>query len=372
LFYIFFGYPILLSIIARLNKTPVIKKNILPTVTIVLPAHNEEKVIEAKIRNTLELDYPHDCLEVLCASDGSKDRTVEIARSMLPTNQVLEIPDRQGKTNIINKATAKASGEIVVYTDANIILDKQVLKNLVRNFADPAVGCVAGQLTHINKDESHTAASVGLYWRYEEFIKRKESETGSIMGADGGIFAIRRKLFHPLPLFIIDDYATSMGILTQGYRVVFETEAKAYERASIRSREELRRKVRIATRSVSASLYLGRAIFGLSAMNLLKFVSHRILRYIATYLLLVALIANMVLVLQEGSGIYRWLLGMQVTFYCIGLIGMPLMDRKTSGILKFVRLCSYFLSANAAACWGATMALLGNRVKFWESPKSAR
>jgi cellulose synthase/poly-beta-1,6-N-acetylglucosamine synthase-like glycosyltransferase len=372
LIYVFFGYPLLLWFLSKILRKTIEKENISPSVTVILPAHNEEKVIGEKIRNTLKFDYPSNCIEIICASDGSTDRTVEIARSLLPANQVMNIADRQGKTNIINKATAYATGDIVVYTDANITLDNQALKALVRNFADPSVGCVAGQLTHVNTSESSTAASVGLYWRYEEFIKLKESATGSIMGADGGIFAIRRKLFTPLPLFIIDDYATSMGILTKGHRVVFEPEAMAFEKASLNVHEELRRKVRIATRSVSASLYLGSSLLRLSPLNLIKFISHRVMRYLALYLLIFALLSNILIVLRSGIGIYQWLLAIQTIFYSLGIIGLPLMNNRPEGKLKYVRLISYFISANAAACLGATKAILGSRVKFWESPKSAR
>jgi hypothetical protein len=163
-----------------------------------------------------------------------------------------------------------------------------------------------------------------------------------------------------------------MGILTRGHRVVFEPEAYAFERASTGTYEELRRKVRIATRSVSASLYLREAILGLSAINLLKFFSHRVMRYLSFYMILGAFLTNLFLLLEWGGTFYWCLMGVQVAFYGIGLAGIALMDRKPVGILKVVRLISYFLAANAAACYGATRAVIGARIKFWESPKSAR
>jgi len=243
--YCFFGYPLALMVAARLGNRPVKKSPILPSVSIVISAWNEEDVIGQKIRNLLSLDYPAEKLEIIVGSDGSTDRTSAILKSFGdPRVILLERKDRQGKMATINELVAQAKHEVVVFNDARQEIAKDAIRQLVSNLADPSVGCVSGELI-FHKREGGTAKGINLYWEYEKFMREREARLHSMMGATGAIYAIRKKLFTPVPpAIVLDDMFIPFKIIEQGYRAVFEAAAHAFDQVADNPKEEYRRKAR--------------------------------------------------------------------------------------------------------------------------------
>src|SRR5206468_6296534 len=218
-----------------------------PRVTLIVVAHNEEARIGARLQNILALDYPRDRLELVVASDGSTDGTVAAACRYAPEGiSVRAFAARRGKSAVLNDVVPTATGEIVVMADARQQFERGALRALVDDFADPAVGAVSGELMIAAKREGDgVGQGVGFYWRYEKFIRRNESRAGSTIGATGAIYAIRRALFEPIPDdTILDDVVIPLHVVKRGYRVLFESGARAFDEASARSRQEFVRKVR--------------------------------------------------------------------------------------------------------------------------------
>lgn len=253
------------------------------SVAVCFCAFNEERVIEAKMRNLLELRRELPTLEILAYVDAATDRTTELLRHHADQIKLHISLERRGKTHGMNLLVEMTQASIVVFTDANVMLERDALTKLSRYFTDPQVGCVCGHLIYINPTESAMAAAGSFYWRLEERIKQLETDTGSAIGADGSIFAIRRRLHHPVPDDIIDDMHVSLSILCDGYRVVRAPDVKAYERALKLPSDEIRRKIRIACQAVNAHRLLWPRLRRLDALSLYKYVSHKLLRWLSVY-----------------------------------------------------------------------------------------
>lgn len=242
-------------------------------------AYNEEGVIEEKAKNLLALKEKHPYLEVLIYVDCASDSTAQILESYKNDFIVHVASERHGKSYGMNLLVSKAKGDIILFTDANVMLDKNIISALHPYFGDPQVGCVCGHLKYINDDEGTTAATGSLYWRLEEKIKQAESDTGSVMGADGSIFAIRKALHTPPPADIIDDMFVSFSILCQGYRIVRAPDVIAFEKSVTSSKEEFRRKVRISCQAYNVHKLLWPRLSKLDTVNLYKYISHKLLRW---------------------------------------------------------------------------------------------
>jgi cellulose synthase/poly-beta-1,6-N-acetylglucosamine synthase-like glycosyltransferase len=365
--YVYFGYPALLFVLSRLRPRPVARAAVFPSVTVVVPAHNEEAVIEAKIRNCLELQYPADRLEVLVVSDGSSDRTDEIAARCAEGPVRLVSRPREGKAAALNAAAALARGEVLVLTDANSRLEPGALARLVEGFADPAVGGVCG-----NKElrprpgADATQGGEGLYWRYDKWQKLLESRIGSIFAADGTLYAVRRSCFVPIgDRAQADDIAVSTRVVLQGYRLLFEPGAVAWEDAPEEGRAEFARKVRVTNHSVRALLALGRQLWS-SGFYSVELVSHKLLRHLVPFFLLALLFSN--LVLAADSPLFRALLVAQLLFYAAALAG-ALLRRTRAGRSKVLTVPYYFCLVNAAALLGVLSIARGERLAAW-TPRS--
>lgn len=367
---VFLVYPFFISIVNRIAVKEVNKENITPLISLIIAAYNEEDSIREKIENTISLNYPTEKKEIIVVSDGSTDNTNEIINSFEEQQNFHSIilEKNQGKTNAVNSAMEVAKGEIIVFTDANVILEDNALIHLVNNFADEEVGCVCGQLSYINDEESGTAETGGLYWRYEEFIKKMESKTGSTMGADGSIFAIRKELFRKLEPFLIDDFSTSMNALFQGYRIVFDPEAKAYERHTTEIKDEIKRRRRIANRVFNAISYFKKEFLKLSFLNQIKFLFHKYLRYWAGLFMITAFISNAML-FNEGS-IYQVFFLLQLIFYVVALLGAFL--NKLDLKMKVFHIPYYFTIMNWMQLLGVIDSLLGRRQVKWNTVNSSR
>jgi cellulose synthase/poly-beta-1,6-N-acetylglucosamine synthase-like glycosyltransferase len=246
-------------------------------------AYNEEAVIEEKISNLMMLKELMPTLEILVYVDAATDRTAELVRRHDDWIVLHVSAERRGKTHGMNLLVGMATAPIVVFTDATVTIEPMALVNLQRYFADPEIGCVCGQLTYVNAGESATAAVGSLYWRLEEWIKQMESDTGAVIGADGSIFAIRRRLHHQIPDHLIDDMCLSLSILCDGYRIVWAPDVRATEKTIPSSLGEFRRKIRIGCQSFNVHRLLWGRIRRLDGLSRYKYVSHKLLRWLAIY-----------------------------------------------------------------------------------------
>ena len=319
--YVFVGYPLVAWLRARLWPMPPAAAPWEPMVTVVVVAHNEADRIAARLDNLLALDYPREKLEIRLASDGSTDATVERARAYESSGVVVRaFHTRRGKSAVVNDVVPSARGDIVVMADARQRFDPGAVRALVANFADPRVGAVSGELM-IESDGAGAAVGkgVGFYWRYEKFIRRAESRANSTVGATGAIYAIRRDLFEPIPEdTLLDDVLVPLRIVKNGYRVLFEPAARAYDTASTAAKQEFVRKVR--TIAGTFQLFAREGWLFDPRRNPVWFetFSHKGLRLLMPALQALALAANASLVAEP---IYAGLFAGQMMFYVAALGG---------------------------------------------------
>jgi cellulose synthase/poly-beta-1,6-N-acetylglucosamine synthase-like glycosyltransferase len=249
--YVYAGYPALLWLIVRLRGArPIHRADISPRVSLVISAFNEAHVIRQKLDNALALRYPRERLEIVVVSDASDDGTDEIVQEYEPRGvRLFRQPERGGKTRGLNAVLPTLSGEIVVFSDANAMYRPDALAMLVRNFADPEVGCVTGEAQYTAGDGAAADRGERVYWDYEIQIKRLETAVGSMVGGDGAIYAIRHSLWRPLPENAINDFLNPLQIVAEGWRGVYEPQAVCFEETAGAARSEYKRRVRIVSRS---------------------------------------------------------------------------------------------------------------------------
>ncbi len=368
--YAYVGYPVLITLIGWLRRRGVRKDpSFEPAVTFVIPAHNEERVIRKKIENTLALDYPPEKLKVVVVSDASTDATDSIVREYEDRGVVLHrLSRRGGKTRALNTVVPTVQTDFVVLCDANVMFDRRAVRELVGNFADPEVGCVCGRKIYRNSSSAATARGERLYWRLEEYLKRCESLSGSVAGADGAIYAIRRELFAPIRDELSDDFLISLNVHTRGYRVVSDPSALAFEGTTTLASEEFRRKNRIvatAIRTLAQHRHLLNPFrSGLMAWQIW---SHKVLRWMVPFWLFAYLVALGTLV---ARGSYLWLGAATAAFLLMGLVGGLLQAAgKRSRVFG---LPFYFLLVNTAALVGWVKSLTGHVHPIWNKPESSR
>jgi len=295
--YSYAGYPLLLWLLSRLRDMVAAPAPAaaaagaeLPPVAVVISAYNEEQHVVARIRNLLEQDYPADRLRIFIGSDGSRDRTGELLRSIAdPRLQAFEFQQNRGKANVLNDLVARTREPLLVFSDANTLFAPGALRRLVAHFADPAVGCVAGELRlrSVGGDNQDS-----LYWRIEQMLKRHESRIGATLGANGAIYAIRRELWRPLaPDTICDDFCVAMNVAARRQRSLYEPAAQAEEDTPASIGAEYGRRVRIGIGNFQALLRHPEYLLRTSMATRFAYVSHKVLRWLAPHLLLLALAA---------------------------------------------------------------------------------
>jgi poly-beta-1,6-N-acetyl-D-glucosamine synthase len=331
LFYTYMGYGLLLLLInAGKKKKPPAEDGPLPEVTLVVPAYNEEAVIEEKIQNCLLLDYPAALLHFVFVTDGSTDRTDKIV-GRYPQIQLLHQPIRGGKAAAINRAMQEVRTPVVVFTDANTMLNSKSIKKLVRHYRDEAVGGVSGEKRILDKVSSAVGFGERLYWRYESLLKKTNSDFYTIVGAAGELFSIRTKLYQPLEEnVILDDFVIWAKVCQQGYRFLYDEAAYAEETPSSSIQEESKRKIRISAGCYQALTRLtGLLNPFLHARVSFQYISHRVLRWTLCPLLLpVLFITNTYLYLDNGSPVYAVFFWCQWAFYALAILGLFFSSRK--------------------------------------------
>ncbi len=324
LIYIYIGYPMFLALLRRLRPRVVQRGEDLPRVTIVTAAFNEEAHIGQTIANKLALDYPRELLEIIVVSDGSVDRTDEIVSSYSSQGvKLIRQEPRQGKTAGLNKALAIAQGDVVVFSDANSLYAPDGLRKLVRAFADPSVGYVTGKMVYVSPDGSLVGDGCTAYMRYENLLRELESVVGSVVGVDGGIDAVRRKLYQPMRADQLPDFVLPLSVVRQGYRVVYEEQALLQEHALSAAADEFRMRVRVSLRAFWALWDLRSLLspfrFGLFSWQLW---SHKVLRYLAFVPMIAVLLSNIALL--NAGPIYQIALVGQVLIYGLAIAGSVL------------------------------------------------
>ncbi|WP_369601982.1 glycosyltransferase family 2 protein [Hahella sp. SMD15-11] len=366
--YIYAGYPLILWIWSLLNPRPVNRKAQTPSVSILISAYNEEANIGQTLKNKLELDYPKDKLEILVVSDCSTDRTNAIvedmaARSQIPIRLVVQ-QTRQGKTAGLNRLVPMARGDILVFSDANSHYAPDAVRMLVRNFADPCVGYVTGKMIYVQEDGSLIGDGCSTYMRYENHLRQWETDTGSIVGVDGGIDAMRRNLYSPLRPEQLPDFVQPLKVVEQGYRVVYEPEALLEEPALNNHRDEFRMRVRVSLRALWALRDMAHMLNPLSyGLYSFKLWSHKVLRYLAFIPLAGAWLTSILLADHHPQYLAFGLL--QTGFYGLALAGI----RGYGESNRWVRLAAFFTLVNAACAVAFWRFIQGQKQVIWQ-PRS--
>ena len=376
IFYTYIGYGIVLFVLIKIKRL-FIRKTIstlsedsLPEITLLVAAYNEQDYVQKKVENSRSLVYPTGKLHMIWVTDGSSDQTPDLLRQYGDV-EVLHRPERAGKIAAMNRAIHFVKTPIVVFSDANTMLGKDSMMKIAQMFADPGVGCVSGEKRIFNaEEEAASAAGEGLYWKYESALKRWDAELFSAVGAAGELFAIRTNLFNEVETdTLLDDFIISLRVAMQGYKIDYDPDAYAIETASANVKEELKRKIRIAAGGIQSvvRLYPLLNIFRYGLLSF-QYISHRVLRWTITPLCLLAiLIVNAVLATQ--SGLFLFILALQVLFYIFALIGWMLEDRKLKVKIFFIPY--YFFIMNYAVYMGFARYLKKSQSVNWERAKRA-
>jgi poly-beta-1,6-N-acetyl-D-glucosamine synthase len=318
--YTFIGYPILLWGWARFSQPqPEVEEQTIPDISLIIAAYNEAAVLPSKLDNCRSLDYPAESMDVLIGSDGSTDETAAIAHRA--GAQVMEFKERRGKAAVLNALVAAAEGDILVFSDANTMYRPEALRRLIRPLADPAVGGVCGCLELTAPDGSIAGHGEQLYWRYENHLKEWEGAVGTLVGATGGIYAIRRELFRPLPedAGIPDDLLTPLHVAAAGYRVAYAPDAIGVEPMPADTNAELARKTRIGAQDFQVLPDLMVYVHPKYGFLALALLSHKIFRWLMPLAMIDLLGLSFIL---RHNPMYEWVWLAQVAFYGLAFVGM--------------------------------------------------
>ena len=364
--YAYAGYPLLLWLITSISgkrmgdKTPDVKEFTSP-VTLLISAYNEEQVIEKKILNSLSLDYPKDMLDIVVVSDASSDGTDQIVKQYSEHGVTLKRYDgRIGKTECLNRAVPEARSDIIIFSDANSLYDVKAVRELVNHFRNPEIGLATGCTKYISSLTGElTAEPIGLYSRLEHLTKRLESCMGSCVGADGAIFAIRKKLYAALKPTDINDLVIPFTIIEQGYRGIFEENAFCLEPAAKNMDREFDRQVRIANRTIRAIVNHAKLLnpfkFGIFSFELF---SHKICKLLVPLFMFLCLTVN--LFISSRSVLYAALLMGQAFFYVLAFFRMPF-----KGLSSLISVPKTFAVTNYAIALGWLKYFRGETFTTW-------
>jgi cellulose synthase/poly-beta-1,6-N-acetylglucosamine synthase-like glycosyltransferase len=359
--YTYVGYAGWLRLRVLWRSRPVLRGQVTPFVSVVMVVHNEEKILESKLKNLLSLDYPEDRLQIVVVSDGSNDGTEQILREFSPNKRVQVILNQlsKGKASGINDAFEVAQGEVIVFTDARQMIDSSAVRLLAENFADPDVGCVSGELMLGDPENGESGIGYGLYWQIEKQIREMESASGSVVGATGAIYAARRDLLTNLPAgTILDDVYLPMEVVRQGKRVVFDDRAIAWDAPHLGAEREFSRKVRTLSGNYQL-VQFAPWLLGNENPIRFEFISHKLLRLAVPVALAALLLAAPLL----KSPFYKVIFLAQVIFYALSLISLARLAKR--GILARVAdAAGTFVLLNGAAVVALANFVSGKRAAW--------
>lgn len=356
-------YPVIMAVIAALRPRPVHRAGITPAVSIVIPAYNEAKCIADTIENKLTQDYPPEKREIIVVSDASDDGTDEIVARYLDRGvKLLRRETRQGKAVALNEAIAQSRGELIVFSDANSIFDRDAVRLLAENFADAKVGYATGVLEYIHQGETSGRGS-GAYMRYENWLRRIESRAGSIIGVNGGVGAMRRDLYQTVPSNQMTDFVLPLGVIASGYRVIFDERVHSREDANHQLKSEFRMRVRVGLRALHAMAHVRQdlSVFR-SPLAVFCIVSHKVFRYCSFIFLAIALAVGCIL--AGRSEPFRVLLECQIAFYGLALVGLA--GRLPAVLKRLTALPAWFVVTNVAFGVAALRFMRGQSVAIWK------
>lgn len=372
IFYSYVGYGFLVGLLVRLRRifkgrrqTPAPPD--LPGVTLIISAYNEENFITEKIKNSLALEYPEDKLQLIFITDGSTDATPQLV-AQFKRIRLYHQPERRGKVAAMHRAMTYVNTPIVVFSDANTLLNKKSIYNIARHYAQPDTGGVAGEKKIMTAADTKIAGvGEGLYWKYESLLKRLDSELYTVVGAAGELFSIRTELYEPVgDDVLLDDFIISLKVCMKGYRVQYEPDAYAMETPSSSLKEERKRKIRISAGAFQSMVIL-RGLLNIFKYPVLSFqyISHRVLRWTLCPLLLpVLFIVNLLLLIETGAGFYGLFLGAQILFYLAAAAGWQMANRNVKS--KWLYIPYYFLFLNISLYQGFIRYRKGQQSVLWD------
>lgn len=368
--YTYAGYPITLWLLRGVVTRPV-KKSYLanpPSVSVLIAVKDEERNVAARLINIIDQDYPSDSMEIIVVSDGSTDKTGfivkelarEFERGKLGKIRFIELENGRGKPAALNMGAGRAEGEILVFADARQKFSRRAISELVANFSDPEVGCVSGELLFVQDGKSNLEVEMGVYWRYEKLIRKLESYTGSVVGATGAIYAIRRELFREIPAkTLLDDVLIPLLVSMQGYRVLFEASALAFDTVSKNMGKEWDRKVRTLSGNWQLLSLNAHIINPFRNRYVWRFFWHKLARLLVPFLLLVLLASSLV---ADGM-VYMVLAYLQALFYLLAFCSIFLESFQNNPV---TRLCYFFCMMNVAAAYAMYIWISGRCGTIWK------
>ena len=362
--YAYFGYPFVLMMWSSVNKISVgngYDEQDLPSISVLIPCYNEATILKDKIKNTLELEYPSDRVEIIFLSDGSTDDTVEIFNGFPVAEHItmVSLEGRKGKANALNEGLNRAKNDIVVFSDASIILEKDALLSIVQRFSDKRIGCISGE------DHIAGGGGEGLYGQYELFLRNKESQVSSIVGASGSFYAQRRNIIEQFKEGYAPDFLSVLNTIEKGYRVITEPKARGSMLALKSASDEFKRKTRTVLRGM-ATLWFKRSLFNPFKYTSFSFIlfSHKIMRWLVPFFMILVFSFNSMLI---GDPVYLFLFALQLLFYCAALLAWWDLAFVKNHI--FGKIALYFCISNLAILQAWVQFFKGGRQELWEPSK---
>ena len=360
------GYPLLLRLMLVFVSDDKQRESIEPSCTMVIAAYNEEKSIAQKLENCLQLDYPRDRLQIIVASDCSDDGTHEIVREFSGQGvELLVLDTRGGKTAAQNKAVQKATGDIIIFTDASTEFSSDTIKSIVRPFADSKVGAVGAELEYVSDRQTHVGQGAGAYWRYERWVKKMESSVNSLIGVSGCLYAVRKGLYSPISPDMISDFVIASEVYKQQHVTVYSSGTVSREKTLEDAGQEFDMRVRVAIRSINALIRYARMLnplkYGFFAVQLL---SHKVLRYLVPELLLLLIPVHAAIVLSKSSPeFYSFLLIPHGAIYILAILGW--VAQSFAVRISGLHIPFYFMHVNLSALWALILYIGGERKTIW-------
>jgi cellulose synthase/poly-beta-1,6-N-acetylglucosamine synthase-like glycosyltransferase len=369
LIYVLIIFTAVIILRGLLFAKPSLQEDITPSVSMIIAAYNEEESIAAKIENSLALDYPPNKLEILIGSDGSSDRTAEIVQQYTDPRIRFFNLARSGKNGVLNAIVPKAKGDVLVFSDANSMYAPDAICALTRRFADPKVGGVAGNQTYLPPDENSSGEGERAYWNFDQKLKEYQSRAGNVTSATGAMYAIRSKLFHPIPTGM-DDFLISTGVIAQGFRLVYASDAITYEPVAGSAGSEYKRKVRNIMLGLEAVLVMRQLLNPFkSGFYALQLLTHKVLRRLVFLPLLILLITSPLL--WNHGFLYQLATITQIAFYGLALCGFFFEKNKISSS-KIFSIPLYFTMVYVASLVATYNLFRGQRILTWETQRQLK